>query len=121
MLSCPGSSYDWYGRGGMRMKKAGATLLLIIQSIALATSQADMKNAKNSEDKGGITLSGMPRTGNPIQNLVKKLGGSGGLWVNGISPTISLPATASVQKVAKKYFESANSDRNKVEKFTVLA
>ena len=57
--------------------------------------------------------------GTPIHNLVKKLDGHGGLWVNGISPTLSLPATASVHEVVKRYVESGALDG--VKAFTILS
>jgi hypothetical protein len=60
----------------------------------------------------------MTRIGNPIQDLVKTLDGHGGLWVNGISPTLSLPVTASIQEVVKQFFKSV--DHGGVKDFTIV-
>ncbi len=62
----------------------------------------------------------MTQNRNPIQTLLKTIDGQGGLWVNGISPNIPLPPSASAQEVAKKYFESVNYDRGKVKIFKIL-
>jgi len=45
-----------------------------------------------------------------IDSIVVKLNASFGLWVNGLSPVISLPETASPEDVTAKYFSSVSDN-----------
>lgn len=49
-----------------------------------------------------------------IDQLVVKLSASHGLWVNGMSPTLGLPASASTDQALARVFEMMEFDRGRV-------
>jgi hypothetical protein len=45
-----------------------------------------------------------------ITKIVNKLDGKGGLWVNGLSPNLKAPNTATPEEVGAEYFRSVSED-----------
>lgn len=58
--------------------------------------------------------------GDPIAELALELRVSSGSWVNGLSPIITLPPTATVEQVAAEYFKKTGFDAGRVQRFDVL-
>ena len=55
-----------------------------------------------------------------IDSLVARLSDGHGLWTNGSSPTIDLPATATTNDVLHAMFERVSFDQGPVKTFTVV-
>ena len=56
----------------------------------------------------------------PIEQLAKKLNGSGGLWTNGVYPDINLPQSALPEEVVIKMFDVIRFDQRKVKNIKIL-
>ena len=78
--------------------KACLVVLLILASLAPAWSQGD-----------------------PVDRLVSRLSGSHGLWVNGLSPTLGLPATAATPEVVAKVLATVGFERGHVRTHRIVA
>ena len=62
-----------------------------------------------------------PRGESSLEDWSKKISGDPyGLWQNGIAPTITLPANASMQDVLSKYFELTSLGSGRVNAFEVM-
>lgn len=55
-----------------------------------------------------------------IDQLVTKLSATHGLWINGVSPILALPASASVEQVLVRVFEMTGFDRGHVTSHQML-
>lgn len=55
-----------------------------------------------------------------IDGLVERFDGNFGLWLNGLTPTVELPETASAQAVLEEMFKLISFDNGPVTEFEVL-
>lgn len=62
----------------------------------------------------------LPAFASPVDDLVSRLSQSGGLWINGVFPTLDLPSTATDQQVLSRLWERTSSDQGHIQKFTVV-
>jgi hypothetical protein len=58
----------------------------------------------------------------PIELLIKRLSDlqDGGLWKNGLSPNLNLPATTTINQIVENYFGSVGYDSGKVTRHRIL-
>ncbi len=61
-----------------------------------------------------LLLSGCASTSDPVDRLVTRLSASHGLWLNGVSPILELPATASTEQVVSRVFQMTDFDHGHV-------
>ena len=67
-----------------------------------------------------LLLSGCASTPDPVDRLVSRLSASHGLWLNGFSPILDLPATASTEQVVSRVFQMTGFDRGHVTRWKIL-
>src|SRR5713101_9868757 len=65
-------------------------------------------------------LVGCATTSDPVDRLVTKLTSSHGLWRNGESPILGLPATASTGQVVSRVFQMTGFDRGHLTTHKIL-
>ncbi len=58
--------------------------------------------------------------GDPVEALVKRLSETHGLWINGLSPTLDLPATASPAEVVEQVFQRVSFAEGRVKKHSIV-
>lgn len=75
-------------------------LLVLASVLALSSAAAEREDA--------------------IDALVAKLSASHGLWVNGLSPRVDLPAEASTAQVLDEMFKRVSFDEGKVTAYQIL-
>jgi hypothetical protein len=67
-----------------------------------------------------VLVVGCTKAPDPVDQLVTKLSSSHGLWRNGISPILGLPATASNEQVVWRVFQMTGFDRGHVTRHRIL-
>ena len=58
--------------------------------------------------------------GDPVEALVKRLSATHGLWINGLSPTLDLPATASPEEVVGQVFQRVSFAQGRIKKHSIV-
>ena len=56
----------------------------------------------------------------PIDTLAKRLSATSGIWVNGLSPALELPESASSEEIVAKFFQSVSYDEGPVTRHQIL-
>ncbi|MBT9588637.1 hypothetical protein IV102_35200 [bacterium] len=58
--------------------------------------------------------------GDPVETLVKRLSATHGLWINGLSPTLDMPATASPAEVVDQVFQRVSFTEGRIKKHSIV-
>ena len=75
-----------------------------------------------AKQESSIAATPKPQRAQPdsIETLVARLSSSHGLWVNGLYPTLDLPATASTEQVVARVFQMTGFDKGHVSSHRIL-
>ncbi|MFK8001652.1 MAG: hypothetical protein AB8H86_18805 [Polyangiales bacterium] len=80
-------------------------------------TEPEVRPEAESEPEEAADPHSLPTT---IDGLVERFDGSFGLWLNGLTPTVAVPETASARAVLEEMFTLVSFDQGRVTEFEVV-